>query len=352
MSDSFSICCFLNKTTECATPPSPFATCDGILYSWVLRLSAWIISVAAIVTNLMVLIGRWKAKLNATTAKPTENIFLANLAVADFLMGAYLLAIAIADASFGSDYFLYSKTWRTGTTCGIIGVIGVLSSVVSLLDLTVMTIERFICIVFPFGKIRLNPKWGKIICSIIWIFGFTVAILPTVSSDSLPNFYGYTDVCLGLPIVAIPQKVSKVVEKQGLLYQQTGYTSEAMATWKYSAILFTYLSSICLLIVTICYVSIFVSVLKTRRSSHRASGRKDEVKLATRISIIVGTDMLCWLPLITLGVLSQCGIQIPSKVNPWLVVCVVPINSALNPFLYSHRILKKRKKNVPSYIQG
>ncbi|KAJ8032727.1 hypothetical protein HOLleu_26358 [Holothuria leucospilota] len=40
----------------------------------------------------------------------------------------------------------------------------------------------------------------------------------------------------------------------------------------------------------------------------------DEMKLATTISVIVGTDMLCWLPIITLSVFSQSGIDIPTKV--------------------------------------
>ncbi|KAJ8022743.1 hypothetical protein HOLleu_37727 [Holothuria leucospilota] len=299
----------------------------------------------------MVLIRRWKTKPNATTAKPTENIFLANLAVADFLMGVYLLAIAKADAAFGSDYYLYSKTWRTGPTCGIIGVIGVLSSVVSLLALTFMTIDRLLCIVFTFGKIHFNSKWGKIICSIIWVIGFAIAIPPSFLSHSLQNFYGYSDVCLGLPIAAIPQKVTGVTEMREGVMHHVGYTSGAMSTWLYSAILYVYLSSICLFIVIICYVSMFISVLRSGQHSNRAAGSSDDLKLATRMSIIVGTDMLCWLPVIILGVLSQCGKQIPSKANPWLVVFVVPINSALNPFIYSYGILKKRKKNNPNYIQ-
>ncbi|KAJ8022693.1 hypothetical protein HOLleu_37661 [Holothuria leucospilota] len=352
VSDDYSICCIINTGTECVAPPSPFATCDGIFYIWVLRVSAWIVSLAALVTNLIVLIGRLKTRqLDATNAKPTENIFLVNLAVADFLMGAYLLAIAITDAWFGSDYFLYSNTWRTGPTCGIIGVIGVLSSVVSLLDLTIITIDRFFCIVFPFGKIHFNPKWGKISCSIIWMIGIAIAILPLFLSHSVQNFYGYTDVCLGLPIVAIPQKVSQSLVERGNIILHVGYTFEAIPTWVYSAVIYTYLSSVCLFIVTACYIYMFISVLKTRQDSHRASGSNDEVKLATRISIIVGTDMLCWLPVIILSVLSQFRVQIPSKTNQWLVVFVIPINSALNPFIFSYGIIKARKTSAPGQSQ-
>lgn len=350
ISDGYSVCCFLNEKVGCFTPPSPFATCDGIFYSWVLRISVWIVSLAALVTNLMVLIGRCKPsrQLDPTAVKPTENIFLANLAVADFLMGIYLVAIAIADAWFGADYFLYSEKWRSGTVCGVIGMIGVLSSVVSLLDLTVMTIDRFFCIVYPFGHIRFNRTWGCIICFSIWLIGMATSISPFFLSHLLENFYGHTDVCLGLPIVTIPQQITETLDSKRSLQYVTEYeASTEDATWVFSSILYTYLSSFCLLIVTVCYVSMFISVRNTRRNSHRPNGNKDEVKMASRMSFIVGTDMLCWFPVVVLSSLSKSGIQIPTQVNPWLVVFVIPFNSALNPFIYSYAILRSKKKNVP-----
>ncbi|KAJ8047727.1 hypothetical protein HOLleu_06794 [Holothuria leucospilota] len=283
--------------------------------------------------------------------KPTENIFLANLALADILMGVYLIAIAIADAWFGADYFRYSQKWRTSFICGGIGVIGILSSTVSLLDLTIITIDRFLCIVFPFGKIRFNQKWGKIVCTVIWFACLAVAFFTIFLKETAPNFYGYTDVCLGLPVVRIPRGVSGDYKDSGLGYLVKEYSeTEGRVTWLYSSILYTYFGSTCLFVVAICYICMFISVLRSRRDSRRPSHGNDEMKLATTISVIVGTDMLCWLPIITLGVLSQSGINIPTKVNPWLVVFVIPINSAMNPFIYSYGILKRRKKNAPSAI--
>ncbi|KAJ8048657.1 Relaxin receptor 2 [Holothuria leucospilota] len=60
--------------------------------------------------------------------------------------------------------------------------------------------------------------------------------------------------------------------------------------------------------------------------------------------------MLCWLRIITLSVLSQSSRSIPTMIDPWLVVFFIPINSALNPFIYSYGILKRRKKNEPCAI--
>ncbi|KAJ8023909.1 hypothetical protein HOLleu_36483 [Holothuria leucospilota] len=345
------ICCYLNKSdTTCNTPPSPFSTCEGIFYSWLVRVSAWIVALVALVTNLMVLLGRARRKL-PNNRKPAENIFLANLAVADILMGVYLFAIAIADAWFGADYYRYSQKWRTSPICGAIGVIGIVSSIVSMLDLTIITIDRFLCIVYPFGNIRFNRKWSKIVCAVIWLAGLAIALLPIFLKKIVSNFYGYTDVCLGLPVVRIPRGVAADYKAAGLKYKIKEYSeTEERVTWLYSSILYTYFGSTCLFVVAVCYICMFISVLRSRRDSHRPSHGNDEMKLATTISVIVGTDMLCWLPIITLSVLSQSGIDIPTKVNPWLVVFVIPINSAMNPFIYSYGILKRRKKNAPSAI--
>lgn len=300
----------------------------------------------------MTLIGRCKKRqLNVQASNTVENIFLANLAIADFLMGLYLLAIAIADAWFGPQYFRYSQKWRTGPMCGIISVFGVLSSIVSILDLTIMTIDRFLCIVFPYGKIHFDRKWGKITCALIWAFGLVFAILPLFLSESIQNLYGYTDVCLGLPIVAIPQNVYQTSQIQGNMKFMKGFAFEATSTWVLSLVLYTYLSSICLFIVTICYVGMFISLKNSTRSTHRVNGSNDDFKIVRRMSIIVGTDMLCWLPLIILSVLSQCNVKIPIKVNPWLVIFVLPINSALNPFIYSYSVLRSKEKNVYSFTE-
>ncbi|KAJ8034470.1 hypothetical protein HOLleu_21323 [Holothuria leucospilota] len=68
------------------------------------------------------------------------------------------------------------------------------------------------------------------------------------------------------------------------------------------------------------------------------------------MSIIVGTDMICWLPVIVVGILSKAGIEITIDIYSWIAIFVMPINSAFNPFIYTIPTIKKRKKNEPSFI--
>ncbi|KAJ8034626.1 hypothetical protein HOLleu_21543 [Holothuria leucospilota] len=72
--------------------------------------------------------------------------------------------------------------------------------------------------------------------------------------------------------------------------------------------------------------------------------------MALKMSVFVGTDLLCWLPIIILGIGSAANVEISVELYVWLAVFVMPINSALNPFIYTIPTMKSRKKNEPSFI--
>ncbi|XP_072043555.1 uncharacterized protein [Amphiura filiformis] len=58
--------------------------------------------------------------------------------------------------------------------------------------------------------------------------------------------------------------------------------------------------------------------------------------MAMKMLFLVGTDFVCWMPVIVLGILSTCNIIIISPiVYVWTAVFILPINSSLNPYLYT-----------------
>lgn len=67
--------------------------------------------------------------------------------------------------------------------------------------------------------------------------------------------------------------------------------------------------------------------------------------MARRLFLVVFTDFCCWFPVGVMGLLANAGVAIPGDVNVWTVVFVLPLNSALNPFLYTlNTILPRRQK--------
>ena len=54
------------------------------------------------------------------------------------------------------------------------------------------------------------------------------------------------------------------------------------------------------------------------------------------MALIVATDLACWMPVIIMGILSQTGtVTLPPSLYAWTVILIVPINSSINPFLYT-----------------
>ena len=84
-----------------------------------------------------------------------------------------------------------------------------------------------------------------------------------------------------------------------------------------------------------------------------ASNRSRDAKIARRLAIVVLSDFCCWFPIGLLGVLASRGTPIPGEVNVAMAIFVLPLNSALNPFLYTlNMIREKREKDREEKLCG
>ncbi|KAJ8308123.1 hypothetical protein KUTeg_012997 [Tegillarca granosa] len=68
-----------------------------------------------------------------------------------------------------------------------------------------------------------------------------------------------------------------------------------------------------------------------------------EISVARTLAAVVMTDFFCWFPVGAMGIMSLFSVNIPSGVYAWVIVFVLPINSALNPILYTFTKMKKKR---------
>lgn len=113
-------------------------------------------------------------------------------------MGIYLFMIGAYDLKFRGEYNRHAQAWMDSIQCQIIGSLAMLSTEVSVLLLTYLTLEKYICIVYPFQY--LTPGWRRTVTILlgIWVFGFVVAFLPLACKGLFRNFYGTNGVCFPL----------------------------------------------------------------------------------------------------------------------------------------------------------
>lgn len=117
---------------------------------------------------------------------------------ADGLMGIYLFMIGAYDLKYRGEYNRHAQAWMDSIQCQVIGSLAMLSTEVSVLLLTYLTLEKYICIVYPFQY--LTPGWRRTVSILlgIWVFGFIVAFLPLTCKEPFRNFYGTNGVCFPL----------------------------------------------------------------------------------------------------------------------------------------------------------
>eukprot|EP00057_Strongylocentrotus_purpuratus_P001223 XP_001196821.2 PREDICTED: G-protein coupled receptor GRL101 [Strongylocentrotus purpuratus] len=343
--DSFAFCCMLDlnpadefATTGCFAPINQFSSCDDLLKDNTLRVFMWILGISALAGNLCT-IGLRVFRRKVVTSTRIQAKLITHLAVSDLLMGIYMLIIAIADQYYKGDYAIHEDTWRGSVVCRVAGFMSALSSEVSVFIVMLISIDRILCIVFAqHHHVQLSNKSSTVWLAVVWATALVLAIVPVFSLEYFGQFYGRSSVCLGLPL-----------------------STDRPPGWEYSLALFLGLNLVCFIVTAFCYVAIFVTVHRSARNfanakdggRHVKNGANVQVKLATRMAMIVGTDFICWMPIIIMGLLTTTGaVEIPADVYAWTAVFILPLNSSLNPYLYTistiwqHRKAKQKRKSL------
>ena len=354
--DEPATCCFIDKAQcKAQNQREPYLTCLRLLPNLSVRVFMWIFGLFAFVGNLSVLL--WRC-----VRQGRENIIqvllIENLAASDLLMGVYMLMIASADAYYQQYFPSESDGWRNGPLCKLAGALSVLSSEASVFFITLISIDRFLAIKYPRGKQRLTKCSARITLICLWSLALLLSIIPTSVGGKSPDFYDASEVCIGLPFVRAPVFVNRSVVvadfqfeiddlysllssgRDDVYYEDYIYPVTGNKPGLYfSIILFLGINLLCFFVVAVSYVAIFIIVKQTSKSAGK-SRRDQEITLAIRMGAIVITDFMCWVPIVVLGILVQSAtITISPVVYVYIVVFVLPINSAVNPYIYTIAIL-------------
>ncbi|XP_041471968.1 relaxin receptor 2-like isoform X3 [Lytechinus variegatus] len=335
------LCCLLPENTTCArtSPTSPLDTCSRLYPNLALRIAGWVMGLLAIAGNGGVLFIRLR-DINKVPNK-VQNTMIISLAVADILMGLYMIFITSADLKFGNEFYLRAPQWRDSHVCRVAGFLGFLSSEASVLTLTLITVDRFISIMFPFRpELKIRHKGSMILVTAVWAFTVLLSFGLVIVTSYRPDVYGLSDVCLGLPL-HVEAKDTGVLEIIGEFFfeYRVDYRideSRSRPPWLFSIIIFIGFNLVSFTFILICYIMIFVKSTRASKNVRNSKSMNQETKLAVRMAMIVATDLVCWMPVIIMGILSQTGaVTLDPSLYAWTVILIVPINSSINPFLYT-----------------
>ena len=342
MVDNEATCCLIESANCTATiPPSQFLTCGRLLSNQIQRILMWIFGLFAVISNVCALVYRCRQQQRQNKV---QLFLISNLSMSDLVMGLYMLMIASADVYY-HDYFP-SEAWRSSITCRVAGALSMLSSEASVFFVTLLSVDRFMGIRYMYSTKRLGTVSARVVVAALWVFASVLSIISTVLSVFNPDLYDNSEVCTGLPLsrsnkfeTTYYQYDTELTDSkfQPIVYNNTLSIAHGTKPGVYFGIaVFTILNFIAVWVILFCYIGIFITVKQTAREAGRNQNQKEELKMAVKMGLIVLTDMMCWLPIIILSILVQTGRQTVSPyVYTWIVTVVLPINSAINPFLYT-----------------
>uniref|UniRef100_A0A131YI75 Relaxin family peptide receptor 2 n=1 Tax=Rhipicephalus appendiculatus TaxID=34631 RepID=A0A131YI75_RHIAP len=333
----FSLCSSALHVRVCEPRGDGISSLAHLLDSVVLRVAVWVVALVACLGNLLVLVGR----LVLREPNAVHSFYIKNLALADLIMGVYLFVIASHDVAFRGEYIRHDYRWRRSVGCSVSGFLSTVSSEASVFTLTVITVDRFASIVYPLSLKRRTFRFAWICMLCVWLVTLLLAAVPMMRPDYYgEEFYGSNGVCLPLHIHDPDSK-----------------------GWEYSAFVFCIVNSVAFAFIAYAYLTMFVTITHSKVGLRSTQQLQDRA-IAKRFAFIVGTDFLCWMPIVFIKIIAIAGTKIDETLYAWVAVFLLPVNSALNPVLYTlttrmfkqqlNRFLDNLRQceRVPSYRQS
>ncbi|KAG9510447.1 Relaxin receptor 1, partial [Fragariocoptes setiger] len=311
----FRYCHFASHVRVCRPLTDGLSSAQHLLVFPVLRFAVWIVALVCCIGNIVVLIWRHVSRREDRIV----SVFIKNLSVADLMMGVYLLAIGWHDVEFRDQYKWRAVAWMSSWPCTAIGFLAMLSSELSVLILALITVERY-------RSIRSNYYSGETVSRaklnivFVWLVSLVIALYPIVHWSTTGDnvYYASNGLCLPLHI-------------------DQPFTSG----WQYSAFIFLGINFSAVVLIICLYIRMYVIIRHDRRYARPVliGKEREDAILAARFFFIVLTDCMCWIPIVVIKVIALTSaltnVEISSSVYAWLAVFIIPINSALNPIIYT-----------------
>ncbi|XP_071969054.1 C3a anaphylatoxin chemotactic receptor-like [Engystomops pustulosus] len=218
--------------------------------------------------------------------KTISAVWFLNLAIADLLCCASIPLLFVV--------LVYHSESETFVIHVLFDILIIITMNVSVFILTAVSIDRWVSVMWPFwAKVYRTQKLARIIVAIIWVVSVTL-------NGSVYYYY----------LIYIDFRVSN-------------YTA-----WTIHLIRFIIMFLIPFIIITTCYVTIFLKLRKSKRPQR--SRRPYRI-----ITAVILCFFICWAPYYTWGLTPKYYIfDIQSQIVITILICLAYLNSCINPIIY------------------
>ena len=349
---------------------------------------SWVIGSFAVLANFFIISKSTLSLKNCrTTVTLLNKLLIIVISFGDFLIGCYLLTISTYFGIIHQDSYCTKQiSWISSTECSIIGVISTLGSQISLFAMCVLSVIRVVGISNSMkvpGEVT-RVKILKISCLLVLMVlpAMSIALIPILSrlEDFFVNGVKYSDklrVFIGTPnkqeVFAVLKQYHGRMKETTLSWKLTNKMVREMYSHDFyypdhtkdiprvdfygndGACLFKYfvddqdpqrifvwsilaLNFLCFILITVSYIFIGFHSYKSSKSLTKSGGNQQisqrNRKMNRKITIIITTDFLCWVPFIVTCVLHSMKRLDATRWYGLFSMFILPINSVINPLIY------------------
>ena len=361
-----------------------------ILDDNILKIFSWTSGILAVIANLIIIIrSLWISRESKVLVALINRSLILLVSFGDLLVGVYLLFLSIADRIQSKSYCKSQTEWLTSLECSVLGIISTTGSQLSLFAMTGLSIFRMVGIMFPMiGSRPLNLK----LCIKVFVAEFLI-VLAAITISTVPFIPKLEDFFVngirydpelklfgGLPdkqiLVEMLEAYYGRMKKSTLSWKRINtmtndmfshdlkyqdftkqskqvefYGNDGVCLFKYFVDsddpqrIFSWsiitINFVCFVLISVSYL--FIGAISMKSSSSVVQRKDKQVqkrnqRMNTKISVIIGTDFICWVPFIVICILHSAGVLNSTKWYAVFSIIILPINSVINPMLYDDYI--------------
>ena len=336
-----------------------------------------------ILCNIWAFIEHFRTDKVTKTGK-IDRLLCLQLCVYDAMMSCYLGVISIKTIQFHGSYCMHDSNWRASRVCDFCGSIFSFSSHGSMLTAALMGISRAYNVVYTFTDMSfsgwvclcIGVNSANFLNSILPILPlaklddfFTVEVFfdenpinPKATKEQLATVYNlYKNVSNSTSsMTGILEQLSNMTSRRSIydvsrrlgfygkspLCVQNLFSTEPKLVVMKSVYVF-----VILIIIAMVMVSYAVILYVTKKRAVNVNAVEDVAAaerrafLSFKVTMIICTQMISWLPIILATCTTLLGQDIPPEIYEVAVIVSLPINSLFNPICHSS-IMKKTYKYV------
>ena len=281
----------------------------------------------SIIGNIMV----WIAIYSDRRLRKLGNLFLASLALADLIVGAFVMTLELANNLMG--YWMFGQRF-----CDIWIAFDVMCCTASILHLCAISLDRFIHIKDPLRYTQwMSKKVAILSIAALWLLSALISFLPvglgwhkpssTIEKDKLNREKGHFECALDLtPSYAVIS--SSISFYLPCIIMVALYTRLYIYAQKH-------VKNIRAMMKPLYSDNVNEKQNSCEHNSHHQNHHIMDHKAAITLGVIMGVFLVCWVPFFCINIIAGfCKTCIPTAVFKSLT-WLGWFNSSLNPIIYS-----------------